>query len=126
MRVLTAWDRQQKRLERLIEETQSNHGRFLVVTFPFVHAIGRNYEHDGIHQRLGQFWKNQGIPHLDLLSVFRSQAAADLVVNSNDAHPNVLAHHQAATAIAEFRTKNDAISNCWNGRAKPKHFPTRR
>jgi hypothetical protein len=51
---------------------------------------------------LQQFWSDQQVPYLDLLSVYAGLPTARLTVNSFDAHPNEFAHALAATAIKEF------------------------
>jgi hypothetical protein len=75
---------------------------FYVVTFPFIQALGKDYKYRDIHNKLGQFWNSLGAKHLDLLDIFETCPAKDLVVNKFDAHPNQQAHAMAAEAIIEF------------------------
>ena len=42
-----------------------------MVTFPFLHALGPNYEYQFVHEELDQFWRELKVPHLDLLEVYR-------------------------------------------------------
>jgi hypothetical protein len=94
-----SWEEQKRRLRALASAVQAAGGRLSVVTWPFLHALGADYAHAEAHARLDNFWSSEGVPHLDLLPVFRDHAPADLVVNSADAHPNEHAHALAAKAI---------------------------
>lgn len=79
--------------------TRIRGGRLLVVTFPYMDA-GLRYK--SAHEKLDQYWKDNGVPHLDLLATFSNYPPARLVVNAHDAHPNEFAHALAAEAIDEF------------------------
>ena len=96
------WERQAGRLRRMKSDLESHGVRLLVVTFPFLHALGDENPCREIHAKLARFWEAEGVPHLDLLSTFDGMASDDLVVNRYDAHPNEAAHAMAAEAIAEF------------------------
>ncbi|MCH7989124.1 MAG: SGNH/GDSL hydrolase family protein [Planctomycetes bacterium] len=100
------WDLQKQRLTYLRDMVHSRGGQFLVVTFPFLHALGPDYEYRTIHQRLDEFWNELDVPHLDLLSVYKSNHPHEVTVNAHDAHPNERAHKMAAQAIAVFLEKN--------------------
>ena len=80
--------------------TNTMHWKFLVTTFPFLNSLGPQYRFQAAHDRLDQYWKAQGVPHLDLLSVYANSRPADVMVNRFDAHPNERAHAMAAAAIA--------------------------
>lgn len=96
------WERQTQRLDNMRSEIQERGGQLFVVTFPFLHSLGPDDDYGAIHEQLGSFWQDRGVPHLDLLSVYESFEPADVVVNRFDAHPNERAHALAAGAIAEF------------------------
>jgi hypothetical protein len=96
------WEQQRRRLHALRDFVDSQGGRLLVVTFPFVHDLGQDYQYRSVHARLDEFWGNLNVPHLDLLSAFEANPAAKLVVNAYDAHPNERAHAIAADSIAAF------------------------
>jgi hypothetical protein len=96
------WEEQKQRLRDIKEFCQSRQIRFLAVTFPLLQAMGPDYSYADIHQMLGAFWADQGVPHLDLAPVYRSRPARELVVGKHDAHPNELAHKKAAEAIDVF------------------------
>ena len=104
------WVQQQQRLRGLAEFCRARGATFLVVTFPFLHALGPEYEFAEVHAALGDFWRGLSVPHLDLLGVYAGQDPGDLVVGRHDAHPNAHAHRMAAGAIRPFIEANIAIA----------------
>ena len=90
------WEQQQQRLKAFRDLVQSHGGRLLVVTFPFVVAVGPNYQYKFVHDELDHFWLEQNVPHLDLLPVYQDLPAKKLTVNGFDAHPNEFANQLAA------------------------------
>ncbi len=96
------WEEQKQRLRALREVVEKRGGRLSVVTFPFMNALGKDYDYQFVHDELNTFWQEQHVPHLDLLPVFRNYTPAQLTVNAFDAHPNELANELAARAINEF------------------------
>jgi hypothetical protein len=96
------WQEQRQRLKDLRDLVQSHGGRLSVVTFPFFDALGPNYEYQFVHDELDQCWRDLGVPHLDLLAVYRGLPPRQLVVNRFDAHPNERAHALAAAALEPF------------------------
>jgi len=96
------WKQQRSRLVEIHRLVRAKGGQLLVVTFPFVHAIGPDYAYRDVHKKLSRFWSSIGVPHLDLLPVFDGANPDDLVVNSDDTHPNVRAHGIAADALLPF------------------------
>lgn len=76
--------------------------QLLVVTFPYMDQANR---FKSVHAQLDRYWKEQGVPHLDLLSLFSHLPPAKLVANPHDGHPNEYAHQLAAQAIDEFLKK---------------------
>jgi hypothetical protein len=99
------WEQQKQRLTYLRDTVHARGGQFLVVTFPFLHALGPDYEYQSIHQRLNKHWNELGVPHLDLQGVYKSSHPHEVTVNAHDAHPNEKAHAMAAKAIAVFLEK---------------------
>jgi len=93
------WEEQKKRLQELRDLVESHGGRFAVVTFPFLDALGPNYPYTFVHQELDKFWADLHVPHLDLLPVYKDLPSGALVVNPYDAHPNERACRLAAEAI---------------------------
>ena len=100
------WELQKQRLKFLRDRVRDRGGQFLVVTFPFLHALGPDYEYRPIHQRLDEHWNELEVPHLDLLSVYKSSHPHEVTVNAHDAHPNERAHKMAAQAISVFLEKH--------------------
>ena len=105
------WDQQQKRLKQLRNLVENHGGRFLVVTFPFLQHLGPGYEFRAVHAKLGKFWQDLGVPHLDLLDLYEAHRNETLTVNAHDAHPNVRAHALAAEVIKEFVLKSSATES---------------
>jgi hypothetical protein len=93
------WEAQKKRLEAFRDLVEAHGGHLSVVTFPFLHALGPNYDYGFVHEELDRFWKSQRVPDLDLLPVYAGRAASKLTVNAHDAHPNEFANELAAEAI---------------------------
>ena len=73
-----------------------------MITFPFLHSVGPDDVYRPVYEKLGRFWRTQGVAHLDLLPVFAGEDPDALVVNANDSHPNAYAHGLAADAIVPF------------------------
>jgi lysophospholipase L1-like esterase len=96
------WEQQKARLMSMREHVAKAGGRLSVVIFPFLHALGPNYEYRFVHEQLEKFWTEQRVSHVDLLTMFEPFPPSDLVVNSLDPHPNELAHELAAKVIGEF------------------------
>ncbi len=96
------WEMQKLRLVSLRDEVHRRGGRLVVVTFPFYHALEADYRYDSIHKLLDRWWREIGVPHLDLAPAYESYSADQLTVSRYDAHPNERAHSIAANAIAEF------------------------
>lgn len=96
------WEQQKTRLTELHNHVKSQEWSLLVVTFPFVHAMQQPYPYQDLHDQLAEFWDQQQVPHLDLLSTFEDLKPQDLVVSRRDAHPNERAHSLAAMAITDF------------------------
>ena len=96
------WEQQQQRLKAFRYLVQSHGGRLLVVTFPFVVALGPDYEYQPAHDALDRLWPELQVPHLDLLPVYHGLSAKQLTVNRYDAHPNEFADQLAAQALDKF------------------------
>ena len=96
------WEQQQERLASLQKLVEANGGRLVVVTFPFLHAVGADYQFHNVHAALDRYWSEHRVPHLDLLSVYEKLPSAQITVNRYDAHPNEYAHRLAAEAMDQF------------------------
>lgn len=96
------WNKEMQQLRELRDVIQSHGGKLMVVTFPFVNAVGPNYAYAAIHKQLDDFWKAENVPHLDLLPVYNDQPGTKLTVSRFDAHPNEFANQLATDAIEKF------------------------
>ena len=96
------WQQQQQRLTAFRDAVSDRDAQLLVVTFPFIHALGKDYAYAKVHQQLDAHWKSLDVPHLDLYDIYQDQTAEAMRVNKYDAHPNEQAHAMAAKAIGQF------------------------
>lgn len=96
------WVEQRQRLKKIVDTVRNSRGRLLVVTFPFLHALGDDYPYQNIHRQMENFWKQQQVPHLDLLSLYQSGSAEEYMISPRDVHPNEHAHRLAAESVREF------------------------
>jgi hypothetical protein len=96
------WEEQKQRLRTLRERVESQGGKLSVMTFPFFNALGPNYEYQFVHDKLNAFWREENVPHLDLLPVFQGMKPAEVTVNAFDAHPNERANALAADLLNPF------------------------
>lgn len=97
-----AWEGAAFNLELLAREVAARGGRFAVVTFPWFQLLLAGDAVDPMHDVLARFWRERGVPHLDLLPAFRDLPADELVVNARDTHPSARAHAIAAEAMLRF------------------------
>jgi hypothetical protein len=95
------WDIQKQRLKELRRLVLLQKARLAVVTFPVL-DYSRDPRALAVHKQLRDFWKEEGVPNLDLLRTFKSYPTQDLVVNKYDSHPSASAHALAADAIIDF------------------------
>ncbi len=106
------WEQQQQRLTEFRSLVPNGGGGLLVVIFPFFQSAGPDYEFRSVHEQLDRFWNEQGIPCLDLLSIYSNLPPSRLTVNRYDAHPNEYAHQLAAKRIDAFLVSQlSAMSN---------------
>jgi len=108
------WELQKQRLASLRDLVHLHGGQFVVVTFPFLQALGPNYEYRSAHEALNRLWTQLEVPHLDLLPIFAGVPQEQLTVNRYDPHPNERANALAAKAIEPFlvgQLKTNRVSN---------------
>lgn len=99
------WREQTERMRLVLALVTTGGGRLSVVTFPYLDRLGAGYECRPAHALLDRFWREAGVPHLDLLPLFE-QAGGALTVGARDPHPNERAHRIAADAILRFLDGN--------------------
>jgi hypothetical protein len=76
--------------------------RVALVMYPLLESLEGDYPLQPLHDRVGQFARDAGLPVLDLVPVFRGQQTEKLWAHPTDHHPNSRAHAQAAKAIVEW------------------------
>lgn len=96
------WEEQRERLTAFKQAVEDAGGQLIVVTFPFLHALGSNYPFESVHVQLDALWTSLEVPHLDLMDVFADMSPTAVTLSARDVHPNEAAHALAGRAIAEF------------------------
>ncbi len=96
------FEEQKARLAEFREAVRARGGRLAVVTFPFLHELGEDYDYRQAHEKLDALWRSWDVPHLDLLEVYEGMDPGEITVNRFDAHPSRSAHALAADAIGTF------------------------
>ena len=92
------WAEQQRRLRALAARVAGAGGTLHVATFPFFERMDDTAYRE-VHARLDAFWRELGVPHVDLLELYEQHPASELVVSPRDTHPDAAAHALAAGAI---------------------------
>jgi hypothetical protein len=96
------WEKQKERLKAFHDLVQSHKGRLAVVTFPFLNAVGPQYEYRSAHEELNRYWQSLHVSHLDLLPLYEALPPKKITISPYDAHPNEYASLLAAGAIDTF------------------------
>jgi hypothetical protein len=98
-----SWRQQRKLLSRVNETVRRNGGTLVTVTFPWLIGLDEGeVQLRVMHERLDEAWREEGVPHLDLLPMFLDHAGEGLVVSKHDDHPSVRAHLLAAKEIEDL------------------------
>lgn len=103
------WKQQTAQFAKLKSLCDKHDVKLLVVMFPFMHNLS-NYNFTQVHEKVGEYWEERGVPVLDLLPVMQQHQSEDLVVNRYDAHPNERANAIAAEAIWEQLLKQQLLN----------------
>ncbi len=93
------WRRHQQQLGAILALGRDRGLTMRVVLLPFLRISGEGYQARRLHATLTEFFQANGTQVVDLLGALAGHDAADLVVNSHDAHPNELANELFADAI---------------------------
>jgi lysophospholipase L1-like esterase len=104
------WEQQKERLRALRDLVQTNGGRLLVITFPFLHVLGPDYKYRHVHEQLARCWDDLGVPNLDLLPLLQGQPPSRIVVNRLDVHPNEYANLLVTPAVDRFLKEQMAVN----------------
>ena len=95
------WKQQQQQLGAIIGYCKDRGVTLRVVLLPYIRTGGEKFHMSGIHATLGKFFEVNETQVLGLLPALAGHDPDELVVNSQDAHPNELAHQLFAEAIWE-------------------------
>lgn len=99
------WRRFRQKLREVQQLCESNHCRFSVAVFPFLHQSAET-RFAPIRQKIIESCREDEIPALDLAEAFDGHHDENLTVNAFDAHPNEKAHFLVARYLA---TKRDSL-----------------
>jgi lysophospholipase L1-like esterase len=90
---------QKRRLSRLRDVCRRDQVRLTVAVFPMFAEWGPGYRLHGCHATVDETLRELGVDAIDLRFAYEGHAAAELVVNRFDAHPNAFAHGIAAKVL---------------------------
>ncbi len=103
------WRAQEQRLIEMQALCDSRHSKLLVVTLPIFGASKPADALGDTYRLLDRFWKERGVPHLDLTRSFDGEAER-WVSSRYDEHPNESAHALIAARLIWFLRENAAMS----------------
>jgi lysophospholipase L1-like esterase len=87
-------------LREMDARVRQHGGRLLVALWPLLVGLEGPYPFERVHATLGDFFREAGIRHHDLLPDLRGRPSASLWVHRVDHHPNEEGHRIAAEALA--------------------------
>ena len=93
------WEQQKATLTQMINYVRSQNAQLVVVGWPFINTIDDDYYFAEAHYKLQGFWKEQGVPHIDLWPVLAPHLDEELTVNAWDAHPNERANEIVTSVV---------------------------
>lgn len=93
------WQKHKKQLNVLLQQCKENDVKFRVALLPYILTSGKKFHPEKLHDKLRRFFEANHIEVVDLLPSIADVPPNELVVNSNDAHPNEKAHALFAEAI---------------------------
>ena len=99
------WGLQKEKLQEIKQFVIKHEANLVVFTFPFLQQSKEDYLFRQAHENLTQFWKEQGVTHVDLLKTYEPYFGPQLTVNKYDAHPNEFAHRLAANEVEKVLQK---------------------
>ena len=90
---------------------KSNNMDFIVVIWPFLSELGKDYPFHNIHQKIHQFLTEEHITYTDLLDDLIGRAPVRMeVIPGGDGHPSEIAHRLAAESIFISLIEHQLIS----------------
>jgi len=94
------WQRTQEYLREMKRRLNQRRARLLIAPWPLFVGLEGGYPFGPVHETIHRFCLVEGIPHHELLPVFRGRRGSDLWVHPVDMHPNEIAHRLAAESLA--------------------------
>jgi len=105
----SAWEDTQKDLLEFIALCRQNHITVWVMTFPVKQQVEKTTGLDFPQSEIARFLKQQDVPFIDLLPVFRKRLQEGLLIDVlylDDEHPAAPGHNAAAAALQEHMIEN--------------------
>jgi hypothetical protein len=99
------WEIHKRHFEKLQDASRQGKFKLLVVIFPFMGQIGKDYGYMEVHKKLHDFFYKERIEFVDMIDDFLGTERKELIVNRYDAHPN----EEANSLVAEKLFKNKEL-----------------
>jgi len=91
------WQNHQRTLKGIIDYCRQHHQRLIIVIFPYLDLVDRQpYPAQFVHQKLNQFFQEQGVETIDLYPLLKKYPVKKLKVNPFDSHPSTFVHQKVA------------------------------
>lgn len=106
----SSWENHREELISLIKSIRERNVSLAVVIFPFMTQVN-NYptKYQQVHQKLADFFEEQGVSYIDLLEEFKEYSVDQLVVSRYDAHPSSFANQLVAERLYRFFKEKDVV-----------------
>lgn len=85
-------------LSKMLQDNSTTH-KVVVVFFPSLFLLDRNYPAKGIHTMLDKYFQEQGNSVIDLLPYLIDKSKNNLIVNRFDSHPNEYVNDMVANLL---------------------------
>lgn len=100
------WEWQRMLLQELKALCAKKGIKLKVAVFPLIPDMSKGFKMKSAHERVNAFFREEGIPYIDISDKFRELPAKKLMVNKFDAHPNEFAHKVIAEEIWDKLLRN--------------------
>ena len=104
-----SWIKAKNILLNLADTCKAHHITFVVIIFPFLLDLEKEYPFAGEVAAIETFLKENGILEHSLLPDFLGKKSYLLWATPSDSHPNAVAHRIAAISIYNYLTQNKLI-----------------
>ncbi|MBT3295348.1 MAG: SGNH/GDSL hydrolase family protein [Verrucomicrobia bacterium] len=91
----------ERALQEIISACRERGVPCIVVMFPVLYKLTRDYPFETIHENIGKVVREAGGHYIDLLPALEGQDARTLIVHPTDQHPNEKVHAIAGRLVAE-------------------------